>query len=91
MAAKSEYKKKLLEEVEELSEPRLRAVLDFASFLREREEWGATLEILGDEEVMAAIQRSREAWAAGRTEEFVDLASVHHGAGRSTTRLRSKR
>lgn len=43
------------------------------SNLREREEWGATLEILGDEAVMAAIRRSKAAWAAGRWEEFIDL------------------
>lgn len=76
MATKREYKKKLLAEVDQLSEPRLRAVLDFASFLREREEWDATLEILGDEELMAAIRQSKAAWAGGRLEEFVDLTQL---------------
>ena len=75
-AARREYKRRLLEEIEDLSESRLRAVLDFASFLRERDEWEATMEILGNEAVMAAIRRSKEAWAGGRAEEFVDLDQV---------------
>lgn len=76
MATKSKYKKKLLEEVRELSEPRLRAVLDFASFLRERDEWDATLEILGDEQVMAVILRSKAAWAAGKREDFISIDEI---------------
>jgi hypothetical protein len=45
------YKSKLLEEVKSLSEDRVKAVADFAAYLMEREEWEATAEILGDEEL----------------------------------------
>lgn len=54
----------------------MRAILDFATFLRESEQWDATLEILGDEELMASIRRSKAAWAAGPREDFVDLDEV---------------
>lgn len=43
---------------------------------RMRDEWQATPDILGDEQVMAAIRRSKEAWAAGSTDEFVDLDEI---------------
>ncbi len=67
------HKDRLLEEVESLSEERIKALADFAAYLREREEWEATAEILGDMEMAQDIGRSRKAWAEGRKEEFVSL------------------
>lgn len=40
---------------------------------KEREEWEATGEILGDEELAEQVKESRKAWAEGRREEFVAL------------------
>jgi len=67
------YRSKLLEEVKSLSEGRVKAVADFAAYLKEREEWEATGEILGDEELAQQVKESRKAWAAGRKGEFVSL------------------
>jgi uncharacterized protein YbjT (DUF2867 family) len=76
MAKTGGYKGKLLEEVESLSEERVKAVADFAAYLREREEWEATGEILGDEELAQQVKESREAWAEDRKGEFVSLEEL---------------
>ena len=73
MAKGSSYRDKLLEEVKSLSEDRIRAVVDFAAYLREREEWEATAEILGNREMAQQIRRSRKAWAEGGKGEFISL------------------
>lgn len=71
--AKGGYRDRLLEEMDSLSEERIRALADFAAHLREREEWEATAEILGNVELAEDLRRSRKAWAEGRKEEFVPL------------------
>ena len=76
MAKTGDYKSKLLEEVKSLSEERVKAVADFAAYLREREAWEATAEILGDEELVQQVKESRKAWAEGRKGEFVSLQDL---------------
>lgn len=76
MAKAGGYKNKLLQEVKSLSEDRVKAVADFAAYLREREEWEATAEILGNEELAQQVKRSRKAWTEGRKEEFVSLEEL---------------
>jgi hypothetical protein len=76
MAKASDYKGKLLEEVKSLSEGRVKAVADFAAYLKEREEWEATGEILGDEEMAQQVKESRKAWAEDRKGEFVSLEEL---------------
>jgi len=67
-----EYQKRVMEEIKTLE--RLRVVLDF--ILEEKEEWEATLEVLGDEETMENIKAADEAWEARRMEEFVPWEKV---------------
>jgi hypothetical protein len=76
MARASGYKSKLLEEVKSLSEERVKAVADFAAYLKEREEWEATAEILGNEELAQQVKRSQKAWAEGRKGEFISLEEL---------------
>lgn len=73
MARIADYRSRLLEELESLSEERIKALADFASYLRQREEWESTAEILGNEEMAEEIRRSRQAWAEGRRDEFLSL------------------
>jgi len=73
MAKTGGYKGKLLEEVKSLSEGRVKAVADFAAYLKEREEWEATGEIMGNEELVQQVKESRKAWAEDRKGEFVSL------------------
>jgi hypothetical protein len=51
MARTGGCKGELLEEVKSLSEGRAKAVADFAAYLKESEQWEATGEILGNEEL----------------------------------------
>jgi len=67
------YKGKLLEEVKSLSEERIKAVADFAAYLKEREEWETTAEILGDKKMAQDIKQSRKDWNEGKKENFVPL------------------
>jgi tyrosyl-tRNA synthetase len=76
MAKTVDYKSKLLEEVKSLSEERVKAVADFAAYLKEREAWEATAEILGDEELVQQVKESRKAWAEGRKEDFISLEEL---------------
>jgi len=76
MAKTGAYKAKLLEELKSLSEGRVKAVADFAAYLREREEWEATGEILGNEELAQEVKESRKAWAEDRKGEFVSLEEL---------------
>jgi hypothetical protein len=76
MAKTGGYKGKLLEEVKSLSEGRVKAVADFAAYLKEREEWEATGEILGDKELAHQVKESRKAWAEDRKGEFVSLEEL---------------
>jgi len=71
--AKGGYRDRLLEEVESLSEDRIKALADYVGYLREMEEWEATAEILGNDELAEDLRRSRKAWAEGRKETFVPL------------------
>ena len=76
MAKTGGYKGKLMEEVKSLSEGRVKAVADFAAYLKEREEWEATGEILGNEELAQQVRESRKAWAEDRKGEFVSLEDL---------------
>jgi hypothetical protein len=76
VAKAGDYKTKLLEDVKFLSEDRVKAVADFAAYLREMEEWEATAEILGDMELAQQVKRSRKAWAEGGKGEFVSLEEL---------------
>jgi len=73
MARASSYRGKLLEELKSLSEDRIKALADFAAYLREREELEATAEILGNIEITQQIKHSRKAWADGKKEDFISL------------------
>lgn len=67
-------RKQLLKEIEGLSEERVKLLADLVAFLKEREEWEATFEILGNTELTEAIQESRRAWKEGRKAEFVPFS-----------------
>ena len=74
MAKTGDYRSKLMGELKSLSEERVKAVADFAAYLRE--EWEATAEVLGNEELAQQIKESRKAWAEDRKGEFVSLEEL---------------
>jgi hypothetical protein len=76
MAKTGDYRSKLMDELKSLSEERAKAVADFAAYLKEREEWEATAEVLGNEELAQQARESRKAWADGKKGEFVPLEEL---------------
>ena len=76
MAKTGGYKGKLMEEVKSLSKERVKAVADFAAYLKEREEWEATGEVLGNKELAQQVRESRKAWTKDRKGEFVSLEEL---------------
>lgn len=80
MAKIKGVKRQLMQEVEGLSEEKVKVVADFAAFLREREEWLDTLQILGNQELVETIRSSREAWSQGKWSEFINLDELRHSS-----------
>ncbi len=76
MARATDYREQVLKEMEGLSEERIKAVADFAAYLREREEWEETTEITEDDDLMRKIGKSRKAWSEEKKEEFVSLEEI---------------
>ena len=70
-------RRQLMGEVQGLSEEKVKVVADFAAFVGEREEWLATLEVLGNKELAEAIRSSREAWSQGKRSEFINLDKAY--------------
>jgi hypothetical protein len=71
-------KRRLMEEIDGLSEEKVAVVADFAAFVREREEWWTTLEVLGNKELVETIRTSREEWSQGKSSEFIKLEELKH-------------
>ena len=62
-----------MEGLKSFSEGRAKVVADSAAYLKERKEWEATGEILGNEGLVHQMRESRQAWAEDRKGEFVSL------------------
>ncbi len=76
MGSHDTLRDRALTTLNELSDSRLQVALDFLEYLKEKEEWEATLEILSDPETMAAIREAEEDWENGRMNRFVSLEEV---------------
>jgi len=76
MSSTIEYRERVIEKIEILSESRLQSVLDFIGYLVEKEEWEATWEILSDTNAMKNIKEADEAWKANRKEKFISWDAV---------------
>jgi len=55
------------EALDALSEKKVSVVLDFIDYLREREEWEATDELLSDKKLLRDYRKAREEIRKGRT------------------------
>ena len=70
------YRKKATAALQELSAERLKAALDFIEYLKDKEEWEATWEVMADPETMEAIREADEDWKMGRMDRFTPLKEV---------------
>ena len=55
------------EALDALSEKKVSVVLDFIDYLREREEWKATDELLSDKKLLRDYRKAREEIRKGKT------------------------
>lgn len=62
--------------IDELSEEKVKVVIDFIDYLKEKEEMEATLEILSSRELMAQIEEAEKAIKKGKLDEFVPWEKV---------------
>lgn len=70
------FRRKVSAVIKELSKERLKVALDFLEYLKEKEEFEATWEIMNDSETMAAIQKAEEDWKSGKMDQFVPIEEV---------------
>jgi len=72
---KTDYKERIVEALDELSIPRLRSVLDYIEYLRDREAWLETQEILSNQELMSQLKEADVEWNEGKYREgdYVEL------------------
>jgi len=63
-----DYTKEITTQTKQLSPMKRRELLDYAFFLKEREEWEATKEVLEDDELMAGLVKGLEAKRKGKVE-----------------------
>lgn len=59
-------KDKIISEIKLLPQNRVKEVFDFIEFLKMREEWQATNEILADKKLMKSIKKGLDDIKAGR-------------------------
>ncbi len=59
-----------------LSGDKLKLVSDFIEYLKDREEWEATFEVLANKKMMADIKAAEEDWKARRKERFIPWDKV---------------
>lgn len=60
-------KKNAKEAIETLSGKKARVALDFIDYLREREEWEATAEVLSDKKLLRDYKAAKEEIKKGKT------------------------
>lgn len=66
-------KKKVQEAVETLSDKKARVALDFINYLRERDEWEATVELLSDKKLLMDYKVAREEIKKGNTIKWKNI------------------
>ncbi|MDP2937450.1 MAG: hypothetical protein Q8O86_13275 [Dehalococcoidia bacterium] len=73
-----DYKERIVTLLDTLPTSRLRSILDYVEYLRDREAWEETKEILADKDLLARLEEADRDWKGGRYEEgdYVDRASV---------------
>ncbi len=65
-----EEKSKVTSLLDELPEEKLRVALDFVEYLKDKEEWNATYEILSDKRMMEDIKIADKDWEEKQKENF---------------------
>ena len=71
--AAQKAEERLKEAIPHLSPKKLEQVVDFADYLRSREEWEATMELLNDPKMRKDIEEGMEQTRRGETHRWRDI------------------
>lgn len=73
-----EYRERILTLLENLPASRLRSILDYVEYLKDREAWEETQEILADKDLMSQLEEADRDWKGGKYKEgdYVDRPTV---------------
>jgi len=63
------YKERIVEILNELPASRLRSALDYIEYLKDKEAWEETQEILADKKLMAQLEKADKDWNNGNYKE----------------------
>ena len=74
--ALKKYQERAVSSLKELPEDKLRLLLDFIEYLKDRDEWEATWEIMFNNKMMADIKAANADWKAGRREMFIPWEKI---------------
>ena len=67
------YENRALIELKQLPRNRVKQVIDFIEYLKAKEEWEATKEILSDKEFVASIRKGEKDLKAGKYKKWEDV------------------
>ena len=72
----TKYQERAISSLKVLSGDKLKLVSDFIEYLKDREEWEATFEVLANKKMMADIKAADEDWKTRRKERFIPWDKV---------------
>ncbi len=70
---KASLQQQAVELIEQLSTEKLRTVIDYLSYLQDKEAWEATHELASNPEIVKSLERSETAVQAGRLKRWSDV------------------
>lgn len=66
-----DYRQRIIDELKDIPSDRLRVVMDFIGYIKDRRAWEATMDVLSDGQMMEDIEAVDKDRAEGKSEEFV--------------------
>ena len=70
---KVDLQQQAVELIKQLSTEKLKAVVDYLSYLQDKEAWEATQELMGDPEIAKSLKRAEADVKAGRLKRWEDV------------------
>lgn len=72
-------KKKAIEAIESLPEGKIRSVVDFIEYMKDKESWRESEAIAKDRKLMSRIKRADRDWKTRRKTTYTEWEKVKHG------------
>lgn len=69
-------KREVKKAIDNLSDEKLKVAIDFITYLKDKEDMEATLEILSSHEIMAQIKEAERSLQDSRSEDFIPWEKI---------------